>query len=288
MPKNTRPSQIFNTNGWENKSWAEVEVAQNQWDLLKAQEDANNLERQKINLLQQEQEERRQEEQARRARDNAILKAQAELAQARLNEIKCEEMGLDYNLLNRFYNRLVGDKLATESQITELKEQLKEAKKQLKGIKLDLEITTRIEEIKKQIEYEKKHHLFRYLFVTASRLQSEITKASMEWGKEDSKVIMSDIDLYNELKNDSPELYKKWEKIVEDLETQIKSKENLNYSSCEKLIKEFNEFRLSHYNIEFESYFLEVFKTDLGLDTSKVTKNGTIKDYEEYMKEVLK
>ena len=31
----------------------------------------------------------------------------------------------------------------------------------------------------------------------------------------------------------------------------------------------------------------EVFKTDLGLDTSKVTAEGTIKDYEEYMKQVL-
>lgn len=287
MPKNIRPSHIFNSNGWENKSWAEIEVAQNQWDLLKAQEDANNLERQKINLLQQEQEERRQEEQARRARDNAILKAQAELAQARLNEIKCEEMGLDYNLLNRFYNRLVGDKLATENQIKELKQELKEAKNDLKEEELDLEVVTKIEEIKKQIEYERTHHPFKYLFITAPKLQSEINKVARKWG-EDIKVKLYDKDLYNEIKDETPAIVERLKNKIKDIETQIKSKENLNYSSCEKLIKEFNEFRLSHYNIEFESYFLEVFKTDLGLDTSKVTGNGTIKDYEEYMKKVLK
>lgn len=286
MPKNIRPSHIFNSNGWENKSWAEIEVAQNQWDLLKAQEDANNLERQKINLLQQEQEERRQEEQARRARDNALLKAQAELAQARLNEIKCEEMGLDYNLLNRFYNRLVGDKLITESQIKELKQELKEAKNDLKKYSLDYEIITRLEEITKELDELKKQGFFQYM-KKSKALRKEYIKVADKWGK-DSFIILRDKDLYNEIKELAPGNYKKAKEQVESIETQIKSKENLNYSSCEKLIKEFNEFRLNHYNIEFESYFLEVFKTDLGLDTSKVTNNGTIKDYEEYMKEVLK
>lgn len=286
MPKNTRPSQIFNTNGWENKSWAEVEVAQNQWDLLKAQEDANNLERQKINLLQQEQEERRQEEQARRARDNAILKVQAELAQARLNEIKCEEMGLDYNLLNRFYNRLVGDKLETESQIKELKQELKQVKQYIKETKLDIDIITRLEEITKELNELKKQGFFQYMKKSGA-LRKEYIQVSDKWGK-DAFIILRDKDLYNQIKDESAEILEINMKKAEDIEMKIKSKENLNYSSCEKLIKEFNEFRLSHYNIEFESYFLEVFKTDLGLDTSKVTNNGTIKDYEEYMKEVLK
>ena len=37
MPKNSRPG--FFTAGWEGKSYAEIQKAQNEWDLLKAQED---------------------------------------------------------------------------------------------------------------------------------------------------------------------------------------------------------------------------------------------------------
>lgn len=37
MPRNLRPS--FYTPGWEDKNWADIQKAQNDWDLLKAQED---------------------------------------------------------------------------------------------------------------------------------------------------------------------------------------------------------------------------------------------------------
>lgn len=170
MPKNLRPSQGITGNGWGEKSWADVEIAQNQYDLLKAQEEANEIEKQKMEQerinaqLQAEaikksaeidRETKLQVEKDKYMYQAILQKSQQDFEEEQRKIRLCDDLGVDYNDLTSFYNLFTkaidfkneANKVIenTENHIEEIKNSIKKNKEDLYQYNID---NTNIEEIK--------------------------------------------------------------------------------------------------------------------------------------------
>ena len=136
MAKNLRPSQWTSSGGWENKSYADIEIAQNQYDLLIAQEKANELKQQEIENQKEMQEKQLQHEADMKQQEAIIellkMQQQAELIEQeeqnkllqRRKEL-CDEHDIDYNDIDKFVCIL---NLGDQSTIYKLQEELNQHK----------------------------------------------------------------------------------------------------------------------------------------------------------------
>ena len=105
MPRNSRPGKFLDPFR-KNQSIAEIEDAQNQWDLLEAQEEANELARQR---LEQERENAEMIAEATREAEEKRQKHEEKMEKERQeHEIDVELMRQEHNIENR-YNKLCDD-----------------------------------------------------------------------------------------------------------------------------------------------------------------------------------
>lgn len=131
MAKNLRPSQWNSSGGWEDKSYADIEIAQNQYDLLVAQEKANELKQQEIKNQKEMQERQLQHEADMREKDRQAEKdnilaqyALMELEEARKQKERkvqlCDEHDIDYNDIQGFIQYLNTPEDNTLQKVEEL------------------------------------------------------------------------------------------------------------------------------------------------------------------------
>ena len=131
MAKNLRPSQWNSSGGWEDKSYADIEIAQNQYDLLVAQEKANELKQQEIKNQKEMQERQLQHEADMREKDRQAEKdnilaqyALMELEEARKQKERkiqlCDEHDIDYNDIQGFIQYLNTPEEDTLHKVEEL------------------------------------------------------------------------------------------------------------------------------------------------------------------------
>lgn len=109
MPANPRPSALYINSGWADKSLADLQIAQNQWDLLEAQERANELAEARLNALLCQQDEDIEE----------IIVEQYDEESEKYN--KCDELGADYNDIKQLFNILTTGDIHLQQQILDMK-----------------------------------------------------------------------------------------------------------------------------------------------------------------------
>ena len=94
MPKNSRPPTVgAGDRVWKDTTFAEREQAQNTWDLLKAQEEANEIERKKL-----------EQQKMQKSFDNFLNSASNLLQREEEDKEKCKKYNLDYDLIMNFYD----------------------------------------------------------------------------------------------------------------------------------------------------------------------------------------
>jgi chromosome segregation ATPase len=288
MPRNSRPGILFDPiHG--GRPLNEIENAQNQWDLLEAQEkanelakEANKLEEERIEELKRQQE--RAEQQAEYEKNIKSILAYAK-ALSDKNEEYCNKVGLDIDNVIAFIDSFYHN----NEQITNLIKQIEYLKEKIdNSIKNDYpgedpdtsKYDEAIDKAESQIEKLSKNIVSRLL----NRAKIEELKANIVEWKQEIEELKKD---YN---TERPQLIENFNNKIEIYEDQANDlEEQLNkiteQSNARK--EDFNEFRKNHYNVDVETVFRQLgFKVD-PIKPSEATKEGTVEDYKNYINKKL-
>lgn len=309
MPKNLRPSTLWTGNGWEDKSFADIEIAQTQWDLAKAQEQAN-----EIALKQIQQEEEKEQRRLMQERENAIIQAKAivkaekerhqhelELEKQRQEHDKmmryykiCDDIGINYDDILQFEEIL---KLKIPQNINNITEKINNKKESIKNLKLKkptLELYTQgvqrqVDYLQEKVRTKKKEY----------NKRSAIGKIFGSKKKKEIEEFEEDLEhVNNKLKKATDNFYKNEEKLLkdfniklEDLELDLKSlEEELENAKkefadkSEKMLKDFYELRTNHYNYDVEMLFE---KLEIKLPKVEIKEEGSAKEYSKFIKNII-
>lgn len=275
MPRNQRPSGLFGEfdYGWEGTTLSERIQAQNQWDLLEAQEKANKLAQEKLDL--------EKAKYKNYLEQNEQLQEQAKIIQEEESKKKlCENLGISYTDLKEFLLLFNIDKEEIKRQI--IAKSIKDGQAVIKGLEEDLKNlkpnTKKLVDKIKQLENENNK-------LSKSIISKVLNKSKIE----DNKMVIDAI------KTQIKKVEHEFESSKDDIELEIKNKiENctanikelqdyLDKPNNERTVKQdFEEFRRSHYNKDIELLFkrlnIELPKLEVSQDT------GTVEDYKEYFK----
>ena len=146
MPRNQRPGGLFGEfdYGWEGTTLNERIQAQNIWDLLDAQEKANQIEQEKLNLMKEQ------------AYENSLsqkeeLQDQVKQDQEDYRRRLCEDLGISYIDFKEFLSIYNIDKEEIKRQI--ILESIKEGQKVIDELKENLEnIEPNTKKLKRKVE----------------------------------------------------------------------------------------------------------------------------------------
>lgn len=297
MPKNLRPSQFDNSNGWENKSWADKEIAQNQYDLLVAQEKANELEQQR-----QENEKANAEKIAQATiqagKERFINELQLELIRQANETLQrrirlCDDLGMNIEDIEKFYTILKSD---NQIQLAQYEELINKKESEVKHL-LDKKPTREyyLNNYIKQIEWlendiktlNKKlnKNIFAKIFGGKTKQQiADDKKALLSINKQKEVAEQEYENKKEQLLQEYENKVSKLNAEIEQLKSQLKSEIDKFITEKQKLIEDFNKFRATHYSQEVEMLFE---KLELKFDKVNIEKEGTIKDYNKYIKDVM-
>ena len=249
MPRNIRPGYF--TPGYRDYQFGQLQDAQNVYDLLKAQEEANGLASEKLRMekekyLEEQKRINEAEEEAEELAKNKKKMISTLKKELKLMEL-CREAGLDYNLLNGLRMKIV--ELTKSRTMNRLQRQLAEAKDQLDydTKKLNSE-SCRVTSLDKFVKLlgGNPYHI----------KQREFEEKCVE-------------QYTNDIKN-----YKKL----------IRKERNKIENKLDEYFKPINEFRATHYNEDIDTIFkLAPFK----LEAITVTGEGTSEDYNKFLTEYL-
>lgn len=120
MPANPRPSALYINSGWADKSLADLQIAQNQWDLLEAQERANELAEARLNALLCQQDDDMEE----------IIVEQHDEENEKYN--KCNELGVDYDNIKQLFNIITTGDIHLYQQILDMKMEISNITEKIK------------------------------------------------------------------------------------------------------------------------------------------------------------
>lgn len=275
MPSNSRPTMFDPV--WSKRSLAEIEAAQNQWDLVKAQEEANEIARNQlnnnINLESYDSEDYWQEQNDR--------------FKEYLRTSICDIIGIDYDDMMEFIDRLENsdaiikrDKESLMNNIKWLEDVIKSCDEQIVDpSKITVDTLEREERIKELEEHNKQ--------LSRSLLSSLFNKSIIAYNINTINSIKADIEAEKEdIKNNLEKYIDNLKKNKEAAQKQLpKYKADLKKLESSDIKKDFNNFRRTHYNKQMEQT-LNAFHVELP-EIKDIKNHGTVNDYVKYIEKVL-
>lgn len=275
MPSNSRPTMFDPV--WSKRSLAEIEAAQNQWDLVKAQEEANEIARNQlnnnINLESYDSEDYWQEQNDR--------------FKEYLRTSICDIIGIDYDDMMEFIDRLENsdaiikrDKESLMNNIKWLEDVIKSCDEQIADpSKITVDTSEKEEHIKELEEHNKQ--------LSRSLLSSLFNKSIIAYNINTINSIKADIEAEKEdIKNNLQKYIDNLKKNKEAAQKQLpKYKADLKKLESLDIKKDFNNFRKTHYNKQMEQT-LNAFHVELP-EIKDIKNHGTVNDYVKYIEKVL-
>ena len=275
MPRNQRPGGLFGEfdYGWEGTTLNERIQAQNIWDLLEAQEKANQIEQEKLNLMKEQ------------AYENSLsqkeeLQDQDKQDQEDYRRRLCEDLGISYIDFKEFLSIYNIDKEEIKRQI--ILESIKEGQKVIDELKENLEnLEPNTKKLKRKVERIKSENTK----LSKSIISRSLNKAKIKDNEETITAIEAQIKkVEDEFKNSKDNIKAEIEDKIKNYTTNINELQDyLNKPNDMKTVKQdFEEFRKNHYNKDVELLFkrfgIELPKLEVSQD------RGTIEEYNEYFK----
>lgn len=275
MPSNSRPTMFDPV--WSKRSLAEIEAAQNQWDLVKAQEEANEIARNQlnnnINLESYDSEDYWQEQNDR--------------FKEYLRTSICDIIGIDYDDMMKFIDRLENsdaiikrDKESLINNIKWLEDVIRSCDEQIADpSKITVDTSEKEEHIKELEEHNKQ--------LSRSLLSSLFNKSIIAYNINTINSIKADIEAEKEdIKNNLQKYIDNLKKNKEAAQKQLpKYKADLKKLESLDIKKDFNNFRKTHYNKQMEQT-LNAFHVELP-EIKDIKNHGTVNDYVKYIEKVL-
>ena len=275
MPRNQRPGGLFGEfdYGWEGTTLNERIQAQNIWDLLDAQEKANQIEQEKLNLMKEQ------------AYENSLsqkeeLQDQVKQDQEDYRRRLCEDLGISYIDFKEFLSIYNIDKEEIKRQI--ILESIKEGQKVIDELKENLEnLEPNTKKLKRKVERIKSENTK----LSKSIISRSLNKAKIKDNEETITAIEAQIKkVEDEFKNSKDNIKAEIEDKIKNYTTNINELQDyLNKPNDMKTVKQdFEEFRKNHYNKDIELLFKRL---DIELPKLEVSQDrGTIEEYNEYFK----
>ena len=275
MPRNQRPGGLFGEfdYGWEGTTLNERIQAQNIWDLLDAQEKANQIEQEKLNLMKEQ------------AYENSLnqkeeLQDQVKQDQEDYRRRLCEDLGISYIDFKEFLSIYNIDKEEIKRQI--ILESIKEGQKVIDELKENLEnLEPNTKKLKRKVERIKSENTK----LSKSIISRSLNKAKIKDNEETITAIEAQIKkVKDEFKNSKDNIKAEIEDKIKNYTTNINELQDyLNKPNDMKTVKQdFEEFRKNHYNKDIELLFKRL---NIELPKLEVSQDkGTIEEYKEYFK----
>lgn len=275
MSRNQRPNGLFGEfdYGWEGTTLNERIQAQNIWDLLDAQEKANQIEQEKLNLMKEQ------------AYENSLnqkeeLQDQVKQDQEDYRRRLCEDLGISYIDFKEFLSIYNIDKEEIKRQI--ILESIKEGQKVIDELKENLEnLEPNTKKLKRKVERIKSENTK----LSKSIISRSLNKAKIKDNEEIIAAIEAQIEkVEDEFKNSKDNIKAEIEDKIKKYTTNINELQDyLNKPNNMKTVKQdFEEFRKNHYNKDIELLFKRL---DIELPKLEVSQDkGTIEEYKEYFK----
>ena len=275
MSRNQRPNGLFGEfdYGWEGTTLNERIQAQNIWDLLDAQEKANQIEQEKLNLMKEQ------------AYENSLsqeeeLQDQVKQDQEDYRRRLCEDLGISYIDFKEFLSIYNIDKEEIKRQI--ILESIKEGQKVINELKENLEnLEPNTKKLKRKVERIKSENTK----LSKSIISRSLNKAKIKDNEEIIAAIEAQIEkVEDEFKNSKDNIKAEIEDKIKKYTTNINELQDyLNKPNDMKTVKQdFEEFCKNHYNKDIELLFKR-----LGIELPKLEVSqdkGTIEEYKEYFK----
>lgn len=275
MPSNSRPTMFDPV--WSKRSLAEIEAAQNQWDLVKAQEEANEIARSQsnniINLESYDSEDYWQE--------------QNDKFKKYLRTSICDIIGIDYDDMMEFIDRLENsdaivkrDKESLINNIKWLEDTIKSCDELLADpSKITIDTSEREKHIKELEEHNKQ--------LSKSFLSRLLNKSIIAYNIKTINSIKADIESEKEdIKNNPQKYIDNVKGNKADAQKYLKQyKSDLKKLESSDIKKDFNNFRKTHYNKQVEETF-RAFQVELP-EIKDIKNQGTVNDYVKYIEKVL-
>lgn len=275
MPSNSRPTMFDPV--WGKRSLAEIEAAQNQWDLVKAQEEANEIARSQsnniINLESYDSEDYWQE--------------QNDKFREYLRTSICDIIGIDYDNMMEFIDRLENsdaivkrDKESLINNIKWLEDTIKSCNELLADpSKITIDTSEKEKHIKQLEEHNKQ--------LSKSFLSRLLNKSIIAYNIKTINSIKADIESEKEdIKNNPQKYIDNVKGNKADAQKYLKQyKSDLKKLESSDIKKDFNNFRKTHYNKQMEETF-RTFQVELP-EIKDIKNQGTVNDYVKYIEKVL-
>lgn len=275
MPSNSRPTMFDPV--WGKRSLAEIEAAQNQWDLVKAQEEANEIARNQLNNnINSESYDSEDYWQEQNDRFKEYLRTSI-----------CDIIGIDYDDMMEFIDRLENsdaiikrDKESLINNIKWLEDVIKSCDEQIADpSKITVDTSEKEKHIKELEEHNKQ--------LSRSLLSSLFNKSIIAYNISTINSIKADIEAEKEdIKNNLQKYIDNLKKNKEAAQKQLpKYKADLKKLESSDIKKDFNNFRRTHYNKQMEQT-LNAFHVELP-EIKDIKNHGTVNDYVKYIEKVL-
>lgn len=270
MPRNQRPGGLFGEfdYGWEGTTLNERIQAQNIWDLLEAQEKANQIEQEKLNLMKEQ------------AYENSLSQEEELQDQEDYRRRLCEDLGISYIDFKEFLSIYNIDKEEIKRQI--ILESIKEGQKVIDQLKENLEnLEPNTKKLKRKVERIKSENTK----LSKSIISRSFNRAKIKDNEETIAAIEAQIKkVEDEFKNSKDNIKAEIEDKIKKYTININELQDyLNKPNDMKTLKQdFEEFRKNHYNKDIELLFKR-----LGIELPKLEVSqdrGTIEEYKEYFK----
>lgn len=275
MPRNQRPVGLFGEfdYGWEGTTLNERIQAQNIWDLLDAQEKANQIEQEKLNLMKEQ------------AYENSLsqkeeIQDQDKQDQEDYRRRLCEDLGISYIDFKEFLSIYNIDKEEIKRQI--ILESIKEGQKVIDELKENLEnLKPNTRKLKRKVEQIKSENTK----LSKSIISRSLNKAKIKDNEETITAIEAQIKtVEDEFETSKDTIKEEISNKIEKYTASIKELQNYldNFSKEKSIKQDFEEFRKNHYNKDIELLFKRL---NIELPKLEVSQDkGTIEEYKEYFK----
>lgn len=275
MSRNQRPTGLFGEfdYGWEGTTLNERIQAQNIWDLLDAQEKANQIEQEKLNLMKEQ------------AHENSLsqkeeLQDQDKQDQEDYRRRLCEDLGISYIDFKEFLSIYNIDKEEIKRQI--ILESIEEGQKVIDELKENLEnLKPNTKKLKRKVEQIKSENIK----LSKSIISRSLNRAKIKDNEETITAIEAQIKtVEGEFETSKDTIKEEINNKIEKYTASIKELQNYldNFSKEKSMKQDFEEFRKNHYNKDIELLFKRL---NVELPKLEVSQDkGTIEEYKEYFK----
>lgn len=269
----------YGKDGGKYKDIFEKNAADTRYDqhqkLIQAQNESNNIERQRLKLLQQEQEERNHEHRRKAQKDEferKVLIAQLESQLEEHYKQHCIEAGVDYNIISLF-RKIFAPKIE-ENEENEILEKIKINQDLLNIIELKEETS----KLRKEIFLKYTINIFRY--IKEVKIYNQMVKELSNKNIKLNELMQEYEDYINFEGLQSKDFYnKEINQAKEELNKLLIPLEN-----AKTLKLEFNEFRKKHYNEDMEILFKKIDLEVESIKEKEIIKKGTKEDYMNFIK----